>query len=355
MSTATRTDIHRPSAVDPTRYDYMTSIDLSDSGPRNTAEDPHRNARWVEQRKALEAKLSAGSPHGNYSQCAHCGAHLRYVAVMGYIADDGKVNGTLVGWGHDCLETLGMLDSAAEANLRQLQLARQRRETAKVNERIREQFKADEPELYDFMQQAVDNPGDNLPFVVDVSSKFFGPYPQLTERQVAAMRKCMVGRQKFLARKAEREAERAELAKTAQPVPTDGKRIKIVGQVLSIDLRQNDFGTRMVMRVRDHDRGFEVWGTAPSAIRDTLALEANEQGRFDEPVHVEFMAKVVQARDNRYFGFFSNPTKAKVLGRVDVERSGNKACVTCDKGVSIDQRALTAEGVQCLDCADLEF
>lgn len=296
----TRNDIHRPSEVDPTAYTYVTSIDLDE-----TFRGPDARQRR-EARTQLEHRLRAGSPHDRCGQCAHCGAGLRYVAVMQYGPDH-----QLLPWGHDCLETLGMLDSKAAAKLRQLKLARQRRVTAELNQAAVEEFQQAEPELFAWMQQVRDE-GHDFEFVRSVVGQFFSdPVRGLTEGQMRGLRKCFEGWKKYQAKKAEREQEAERTDR--QEVPNGNQRIKVRGRVLTIDERENDYGWRLVMTVED-DKGFRVWGTAPNAIADVLGQHFDKDG---DPIYVEFMARVNQSEDDRYFGFFSRPTKARVLEHED--------------------------------------
>ncbi len=290
----TRSDMHAPSQVDPARYVYLTSVDLDETfrGP-----DAHLLRA---KRSDLERRLKAGSPHSRFDQCAHCGAYLRYVAVMQYTP-----NGDTLPWGHDCLETLGMLDSAAAAKLRQLKLARQRRVTAELNQAAIEEFQQDSPELFKWMQLVRDE-GHDFEFVRSVVGQFFqDPVRGLSEKQYQGLVKCWQGHLKYEKAKQEREAEAERTDR--QEVPDGNQRIQIRGKVISIDERENEFGWRVVMTVED-DRGFRVWGTAPSSIQDTLGQHAD-----DLPIPVEFMARVAQSPDDRYFGFFTRPTKARVL------------------------------------------
>ena len=98
------------------------------------------------------------------------------------------------------------------------------------------------------------------------------------------------------AKRVEKEAIQVE----ATPVPVTSDRIRIEGVVLKVDVKQgygyND--TRTVITVLD-DRGFKVWGTAPSAIRRNVKIQDR----------VAFDAAVAPSQRDETFGFFSRPTK----------------------------------------------
>lgn len=98
------------------------------------------------------------------------------------------------------------------------------------------------------------------------------------------------------ARKVEREREREAEVR----VPCLTGRITVIGKVVSTDAKENDFGVRYVMTVRD-DRGFVVWGTQPSSITVSVGDR------------VEFTATVERSDRDECFGFYSRPSKAKVI------------------------------------------
>lgn len=97
-----------------------------------------------------------------------------------------------------------------------------------------------------------------------------------------------------------RNADRAREREAEVRTPCLTGRITVIGKVVSTDTKENDFGVRYVMTVRD-DRGFTVWGTEPSSI------SVNVGDR------VEFTATVERSDRDECFGFYSRPSKAKVL------------------------------------------
>lgn len=101
-----------------------------------------------------------------------------------------------------------------------------------------------------------------------------------------------------------RDAERAREREAEVRVPCLTGRIVIVGKVVSTDAKDNGFGVRYVMTVRD-DRGFTVWGTEPSSISVSVGDR------------VEFTATVERSDRDECFGFFSRPSKAQVLATAE--------------------------------------
>lgn len=105
-------------------------------------------------------------------------------------------------------------------------------------------------------------------------------------------------------RRAREQAERARRA-TAAPVPVTSERIRIEGIVVKVDVKEGwgyNSPKRTVITVLD-DRGFKVWGTAPSSIK----------GKVEVETRVAFDAAVEPSDRDETFGFFSRPTKAKVI------------------------------------------
>lgn len=107
-----------------------------------------------------------------------------------------------------------------------------------------------------------------------------------------------------------RDAQRAKEREAEVRVPCLTGRIVVSGTVVSTDTKENDYGVRHVMTVRD-DRGFVVWGTEPSKV---LLPNGQPSGVYlSVGDRIEFTATVEQSDRDECFGFFSRPSKAKVL------------------------------------------
>jgi hypothetical protein len=96
------------------------------------------------------------------------------------------------------------------------------------------------------------------------------------------------------------KVERAE--RTGECV--EGREV-ITGTIVAIKGYETDFGYVTKMMVLD-DRDFAVWGTMPSG------LDANRGDR------VEFSAGISKSNDDKTFGFFKRPAKAKLLQKAQV-------------------------------------
>lgn len=115
----------------------------------------------------------------------------------------------------------------------------------------------------------------------------------------------------------ERTARDAERKATAQPVPVSDKRMTVEGRIVKIDLKENDFGTRIVMTV-ETDAGWRVWGTMPRQLEDAargsdFRMSTWEHVQKLEGARVRFDAKVERSDRDATFGFYQRPTKAVVV------------------------------------------
>lgn len=287
-----RTDIHRPSApeFDPEAYECVGVFDL------HTEEGDHK-ARMETVNRFLEAGYSfRGAPHGT-SQCSHCGAHIRYAALMIHEATK-----TLLYVGEICLT--GRFEALTQAQFRQLrETARLNRERRTRDERITA-FVAEHPEA----QRILDYTGDNT-FVNDIAYKF-RRYTEMSPRQLEAALKAIDRDAERAARTAEREAAAAKLVEQGVKAPTGKQTVE--GVIVSVQEREGYMGgtTTWKMVVRT-DEGWSVWSTVPAAIDvDWSKGETMEdlKGR-----RIRFNATLEPSDRDPLFAFAKRPTKAVAL------------------------------------------
>jgi hypothetical protein len=100
-----------------------------------------------------------------------------------------------------------------------------------------------------------------------------------------------------------------ELRATLPTAPVIEGKIQITGKVIGKDIKDYEQYTRYVMTVLD-DRGFKVWGTIPSAIHGVIVGD-----------RITFSATVEKSSQDETFGFYSRPTKAKVIEAVELNAS----------------------------------
>lgn len=272
-----RTDVHRPSALVTEDYEYAYAYDSVEPSPSD--------------RFLLNALIDEGWHFGENASagdCFHCGARLRYVAVLKHAPTH-----TLVKVGEDCLSNRFALASADFHRLRKAaELNRAKRSRAS---RRAAWLAVDEDReiALRYAEHAVSN-GDYgweglfHRLVHTYNRADYMPSDKLVRFVMRSM-----ARDERIA--AEREAQRA----VSTPV-VEGKGV-IVGTVVSTKWHENDYGGRAVMTVRD-DRGFTVWGSVPRAIDNV------ERGN-----RVTFSATVERSDRDETFGFFKRPSKASII------------------------------------------
>lgn len=132
-STLTRTDIHRAAseAFDPESYDLVGVFDLH-------PEDGNNRERIEEVNAQLKLGNSfAGAPYGS-GRCSHCGAHLRYCALMVHAATK-----TLLYIGETCLDNRFSLSKVEFKRLREAaKVNRERRSRDEVFAALCEEYPA---------------------------------------------------------------------------------------------------------------------------------------------------------------------------------------------------------------------
>jgi hypothetical protein len=183
-------------------------------------------------------------PVQKVGQCSHCGAHLRYAAVLEH------VNGERILVGEDCLNN--RFSDSQEAFQRLRDNAKARAERSRKIGKL-ESFLVDNPDFRPLVEQDAWQYGD---FVGDVVAKLI-QYGELSERQVYAVRRAIESKQRFMA---QREAEKA----TMSPAPSG--RVKFQGTVISEKITEGYYGVEHKMLVKA-DGNYKVWTTVPASMQ----------------------------------------------------------------------------------------
>lgn len=333
MSTMTRTDIHRPSApeFDPEGYEFFAVADLH-------PEEGWRPVQLV-SRLVSEGWSFRGAPHGS-GQCSHCGAHLRYAALMGHTATK-----TLLYIGETCLDNRFSGTKADFDSLRKAAAAK--REESRRNGKAAA-FLAEHPEavylsyamnidaagatpvwstanaygeefatreeaeaaldtrsgMNDWVLQGYKygttfsertRMGDKVMTLNDMWNRI-QRYGEISEKALNYANLIMGWLDEASQRLVAREAEAQAKVDAGIKVPTG--RVEITGTVTTTKWVDNGFGGSLKMRVESPE-GWAVWGTVPSA----LDVEKGDT--------VTFTATVEPSRDDQTFGFYKRPAKAR--------------------------------------------
>jgi hypothetical protein len=305
-----RQDIHRPSSpdFDPLAYECEGAYDLGAPAVLYTQDF---YGRWhsspnpeVEGRKALIRALAklgiTQAEHNGEWNCGHCGAHLRYAALM-------RRGQEWIWVGQDCLDNRfsGITAEEFQRLRKAAALNHERESTAIISAQREAKLLAAHPELARLFD-AEWLEGCRNPFLQDIARKALRQ--DLTMRQIEAATEA-------IERSEKRAAERAAQEEASIPAPEG--RTDVTGTVVAVKWHQNDFGGSLKMTVRD-DRGFTVWGSVPSA------LEYDEEGNYVADditgTRVTFTATLTQSDDRPSFAFFKRPTKAAYLDTIDTRQ-----------------------------------
>lgn len=283
----TRTDVHAPASTDfdPTLYTLENVYDTHET------EGDHRELN--EAIRALEAAGYTYFEKNGRGGCGHCGARLRYVALM--TREDVRE------WlfvGETCL------DNRFNGTKADFDALRERVKALRV-ERVKAHGIAilvnANPALAPLLDR--NHPALANEFVADIARKL-NNYGELSERQVAAVITAIARELERQARQAqwdaEREAKKAELAAAGVAAPLG--RVVVTGTVVTVKDYDSDYGTTWKMLV-EHAEGWKVWSSVPAAIL----------GEVDKGTVVTFTATLEAGRDgDPLFVVGKRPSKASI-------------------------------------------
>jgi len=303
-----RTDIHRPSAINPEDYSFVALENIK-------LEEPGACCVLQEERKAFAAHQKATgatyASHEHGGTCHICGAWAEYTAIFHHAATNKYII-----TGMDCAAKLEMGDPARFRTFRKacLDAKHARAGRAKAEQILKEagleRAWAISEMSFEEAQEAFcpnktgldSRPPEEHWTLSSIIGKLVH-YGNISDKQVNYLRVLVERLDSFKERLAKRDAERA----SAKDCPKG--RMVIRGVVVSVKEQENDYGTRTVMTVKSPD-GWLVWGTVPSSI----GVEKGDE--------VEFTATVEPSANDSKFGFYKRPTKARNLTDADGEANG---------------------------------
>ncbi len=256
--------------------------------------------------------LLAASPTSAYGdrglQCDHCGAHIRYVVVVQHTP-----TGDHIALGERCVDRIGSMDRATW-KVGELRKAAQAARKAAATRAARAANAERYPELVAWI---IAHEGRWIPQPVFWCAQIAAEGAVWDDTNTAAALAATV---EYDAEDARRAIVRAQREATKQPAPAG--RVQVVGEVVKVGYKENDFGGAWKMTVAA-DGGFMCWGSVPSAIVDAHRLErflgavgavqATSLDVWLKGKRVQFTATLEPKDDDPCFAFFKRPAKAELV------------------------------------------
>jgi hypothetical protein len=330
---STRTDIHRLAEIVPDEYVEIGCFYQGGSEAEMVAyrQDNRRRMEFLQPERLTEQgqRVFVGN-HTVKGSCDICGSHFAHGSYYLHLP-----TGDIIHIGHDCADKFQLASDEWAGRKGTLARKAQAERTRIANIAIRERVLNENPGLAEALE--LDNP-----FLSDIKDKFYGRYPELSERQIAAVFR--VAKQTV-----ERAAQQAQFEAEATPV-VEGKAVVITGTVLSTKEDRGFYGTQLKMLVLD-DRNFKVWGTVPSAL-DYSQEWVSEAGDYNITPAVEkgdrvtFTASVEAKEGETSFGYFKRPRKASFVSRPLPEITNINEWRVALKAIFVAQGTLTVEKLQ---------
>lgn len=275
-----RYDEHRPSVIVPEDYDYVACecIKIEDIG----------NAEFIRAereriRRHMEKTGGTYSNHAHGGNCHICGSvNAIYTTLFWH-----KPTNTYIRCGTDCAEKLGSYEFALfRKNVLNALANKAGKAKALVilsDKGLEQAFAISESKEYGYEENIIRDIVGKLVLYGNLSDKQFSFIKSLIEK---------------ISRREERNAKRKTEHEAAEILPPNGDRLEIIGTVIA--RKSQEFGPDKLLI--QSDTGWKVWGTVPSAIHEVA--KGNR---------VSFMARIEPSKDDAKFGFYSRPSKAKII------------------------------------------
>jgi hypothetical protein len=299
-----RTDTHRPSAIIPENYQFV-------SFHYHSEYDFLANITNMEVFSAHMDRTGgkfAGHDHGG--SCHICGAEALTTARFWH-----QPTNEYIICGETCADKLDFGNAMSFANFRKLAKAGIEAATGKAKA---EKFLNDNAlthawEIYSAdktMFEGGNSYGPDTGYdqqweertICDIVGKLVR-YGSVSDKQTNFLQTLLTK----IDTRDEREAAQAAEHDLADSVPITNDRIKIEGEILSVKVVDGYYKSQVKTVLKTLIRteaGWKVWGTLPTAI-DTA-----KRGNV-----VRLSAKVAVSKDDPKFGFFNRPSKAEIVSQ----------------------------------------
>lgn len=277
-----RTDIHRPSVIDPLAYTFVA---LGHQRIESIEDCYMVKAERETLRNHMAMTGGTWSKHAHKGNCAVCGAHCIWTVIFYHPSTNVYIR-----TGMDCAEKLEMGDAIRFKKFRDAVLAAEYNMAGKIKaQKILEENNLSR--AWGIYLAIGKTSFHEKPTEEETVSNIVGNlvrYGGLTEKQINFLGFLI----QKIDKRAEIEAARAVEKAAALPVPLGRK--MVTAEVVSVKEHSSDYGTRLVMTVKASD-GWLAWGTALPGVQ-----------RGDK---IKFTATFKASDNDPKFGFFS---RAKV-------------------------------------------
>jgi hypothetical protein len=289
-----RTDIHRPSAINPDEYEYV-AFEFIPIG--KFTGDIMADCEFLQQERATiqrHMKETGGtySRHEHGGNCHVCGAHAIYTVLFYH-----RITNTYIRTGQDCAEKMDLavggnydVFRTSVKNALDHQAGKQKAQAILERDGLSSAWAV--YKAYEYGQPKQEE------IVADIVGKLV-QYGSVSDKSLNYVRSLVNQIENRAAIEAQRKAE----TDAAAPVPTG--RITIEGIVLTTKNVDSAYGPVVKMLVQ-HDSGYKVWGTKPGSF-------VTKRGD-----RISFTATVTSKPEDLKFGYFSRPTNAVLVGPAEV-------------------------------------
>lgn len=286
---ATRTDAHRPATLVTEDYEYLFAFDNQQPG-RLIGVD-------MDWWRSITNWDPSVPDHRGTHQCHHCGAYIRYVALLRHLP-----TGYALAVGETCLENRFELASTEFHKLRKAAELDRKAQGIKTAAAAFVAAVEDEATRTALAKDAdlsgSDLEGWALDTFTDIRRKLWY-YGDMSAKQLALVVKLVSEATAKKAQAAARQAERDSEVTVAAPVG----RVEFTGKVVSLKFHDNDFGGtyKITVKVTTPEGVYLVWVSKPSGVQ--LAVG----------VTVTMTATLTRSDDKAHFAFGKRPSKASVV------------------------------------------
>lgn len=286
-----RTDIHRPSAIVPSQYEYV-AIETKKIECPDDVYVIRENRDYLASHMAKTGGVWSDHQHGG--NCHICGAHCIWTIVFWHYPSN-----TYIRCGSDCADKLYMnFNKNAFKTFKGAIKSAEAREAARrdAQDKLAEYGLSDAWDAYvlynDMIKQHNDNPKSPLP------SRDLNTLQNMVASLVVY--KTWTEKQQLFVRKLLNNINGIQEEVKVDVIPATYDRITIQGKVLSSKMVETEFGYVEKTLIQSCEGNWKAYGTAPVK-------------RVSVGATIKFVAAISPSKDDPCFGFWSRPSKGELI------------------------------------------